>query len=91
MDDGRTITITVDAETALALEAAVKAGEHPSVEAAASAAVDEWWADRAMDAIGVERLRGMLQEAAASPAVDGEEVFARLIAKYEAMARAKGE
>jgi hypothetical protein len=33
----------------------------------------------------------MLQEAADAPAVDGEEVFARLIAKYEALARERGE
>lgn len=91
MDTARTITITVDPDTADALEAAVAAGEHPSVEAAAAAAIDEWWADRAIDAYGVERLRQMLQEAADAPTVDGEEVFARLIAKYEALSRERGE
>jgi hypothetical protein len=90
MDDGRIITIKLDPGAVEALEAAVAAGRHPSVEAAAEAAIDEWWADRVQDAIGHDRLRSMLQEAAASPTVDGRAAFTRLRAKYEAMARAKG-
>jgi len=90
MDDGCTITITVDPATAEALEAAVAAGEHPSVEAAVTAAIDEWWGDRVIEAMGVERLRTMLQEGLDSPTVDGEAVFARLRAKYKAMAKASG-
>lgn len=91
MDDGKTITVTLDPATTLALEAAVAAGEHPSVEAAALAAIDEWWADRAQESIGAERLREMLLESANSPGKDGEAVFAGLIAKYDALARTKGE
>lgn len=91
MDDGRTITVTVDPDTADILEAAVKAGEHPSIEAAAAAAIDEWWADRAVERFGAERLRRMLNDASNAPSVDGEDVFARLIQKYDALARAKGE
>ncbi|MGH6952271.1 MAG: hypothetical protein ACREH4_15520 [Vitreimonas sp.] len=92
MDDGRAITITVDSETAEALEASVRAGEHPSVEAAASAIIDEWWADRAMESIGVERLRGLIQEGVDSgAAVDGNRVFQRLLKRCEDWAREKGE
>lgn len=92
MDDGRTITITVDTEAVEALEASVRAGEHPSVEAAASAIIDEWWADRAMESIGVARLRELIQEGVDSgPAVDGVRVFQRLLDRCEALAREKGE
>ena len=91
MADTKTITITLDASAAEALEASVTAGHHPSVEAAASSVIDEWWADRAMDLIGVEQIRRMVQAGADSgPSVDGEEVFARLIAKYQALAKARG-
>lgn len=91
MDDGRTITITLDPATVEALEASVAAGKHASVEEAASRAIDEWWADRWQEEIGIERLRAMLQEAANSLTVDGHAVFALLRAKCEAAAQAKGE
>lgn len=92
MTEGRAVTITLDADTELALEAAVRAGEHASVEAAISAAVDEWWADRLTDQIGIDRLRKAIQEGVASgPAGDIEGVFARLLAKYESLAEARGE
>jgi antitoxin ParD1/3/4 len=92
MKADRTITITLAPDATEALEASVQAGEHISIEAAAAAVIDEWWADRAMGAIGVERLRRMIGDGVDSgPSVDGEAVFARLIAKYDALASAKGE
>lgn len=91
MDDGHRITLSVDDEIMRALEASVAAGEHTSVEQAAAAAIDAWWADRVQNLIGHDRLRSMLGAAAKSPTVDGRKVFARLRAKYEAVARAADE
>jgi hypothetical protein len=81
----------LDPDASAALEASVKAGEHASIEAAAVAVIDEWWADRAMDSISIERLRRMIPVGVDSgPSVDGEAVFARLSAKYKRMAEERG-
>jgi antitoxin ParD1/3/4 len=76
MDGARTITITLDADTADAMEAAVRSGRHTSIEDAARAAIDGWWGD-------AEEVRRLVQEGADSgPSLGAETVFAELRAKY---------
>jgi Arc/MetJ-type ribon-helix-helix transcriptional regulator len=85
------ITVTLPAEIVADLEADVAEGRFPSPDAAIVAALEEAAARRVEAEIGVERLRELLEEAEGSPSVDGNEVFDRLIAKYEAMARDRGQ
>jgi antitoxin ParD1/3/4 len=74
------IEITLDQDAVAALEGAVAAGQAPSVEGAAVAVIEAWAAD-------LEETRRLIQEGIDSgPSVDGEAVFARLRAKYGALA-----
>jgi antitoxin ParD1/3/4 len=87
----RKIEITLDEWTVAAFEASVAEGRHPSLEAAVQAALDEWYADEFVRRVGPDRLAALIQEGIDSgPGRDAEEVFARLTAKYEAMAKARG-
>ncbi len=85
------ITISLPAEVVADLETAVAEGRFASMDAAIAEAVDEIWYRDFEERVGRERLATLLQEGADSgPSVDGEQVFERLIAKYERMARERG-
>ena len=92
MGEQRKITIELSEDMAEAIERAVARGEYASIDEAIEHAVAEHEASRWEDRIGRERISAMVQEGVNSgPGVDGRQVFERLIAKYDAMARERGE
>ena len=92
MDDGRTITVTLPGDLVDGLDEAVRAGEYASRDEAVRIGLETVEADRMIEKIGIERVRGMWDEGVNSgPGKDGTEVFERLIAKYERMAAERGE
>lgn len=92
MDDGRTITVTLPRDLVDGLDEAVKAGEYASRDEAVRIGIETVEADRMIERIGIERVREMVRQGVESgPSRDGNEVFARLIAKCEHMAAERGE
>lgn len=91
MDDGRTITVTLPGDLVEGLDEAVKAGEYASRDEAIRIGLETVEADRMIERVGVEHVRQMWREGVDSKAKDAGEVFERLSAKYERLAREKGE
>lgn len=80
------ITITLPTKLVAELEASVAAGEHVSLDAAIRAALEDFEATRLYPPMDPERVRAFVQEGIDSgPGLDGEEVFAELIQKYDSM------
>lgn len=91
MDDGRTITVTLPDGLVAGLDEAVRAGEYASRDEAIRIGLETVEADRMIERIGAERVREMWREGTESNAKDAGEVFDRLAAKYERLAREKGQ
>lgn len=92
MDDGRTITVTLPGDLVDGLDEAVRAGDYSSRDEAVRIGIETVEADRIIERIGIDRVRQMWREGIESgPGKDGEEVFARLIAKYERLAAERGK
>lgn len=86
------ITVKLPEEIVSGLGEAVEAGIYTSIDEAVRIGVEMLEADKMIEGIGVERLRAMVREGAESgPSIDGEQVFSRLIAKYERVAEERGE
>ncbi|MBT9444453.1 MAG: type II toxin-antitoxin system ParD family antitoxin [Hyphomonadaceae bacterium] len=86
------ITITVPTELLELLQADIAAGDHHSLDAAVIEALEAYRATQFERRLGPERLEAFIMEGVNSgPGLDGEQVFAELIAKYEAQAAARGE
>jgi Arc/MetJ-type ribon-helix-helix transcriptional regulator len=92
MDDMKTISVTLPGEMVDGLDQAVAAGEYSSRDEALQIAVETLETDKIVERLGVERVRALLREGAESgPGVDGEAVFARLLAKYRRMTEERGK
>ncbi|MFT3728515.1 MAG: type II toxin-antitoxin system ParD family antitoxin [Terricaulis sp.] len=92
MDGGKTITVTLPSDLVDGLDAAVRAGDYTSRDEAVRVGLEMLEADRMIEALGIERVRQMWRQGVESgPGRDAEEVFARLIAKYERVAQERGE
>lgn len=92
MDDGKTITVTLPSNLIDGLDQAIEAGDYPSRDEAIRLGLETVEADRVIERIGRERVREMWRQGVESgPGKDAEEVFQRLIAKYQRMAAERGE
>lgn len=81
------ISVEVSAELAGTVREAVDRGEYASASAVVEDALHEWEVNRRIEAIGVDELRRLVAEGDASgPGIDADVVFARLRARYRAMA-----
>jgi Arc/MetJ-type ribon-helix-helix transcriptional regulator len=92
MDDPKTITITLPGELVDSLDEAVRDGGYNSRDEAVRIALEQSEADRMIDRIGIERVRELWREGVESGhSKRAEEVFERLIGKYERFAVERGE
>jgi antitoxin ParD1/3/4 len=80
-------SITLSAELATAVDAAVETGEYASASEVVRDALRLWKERRDLYGYSLEELRGLIQEGIDSgPSEDAEIVMARLRAKYAAAA-----
>jgi len=92
-----TISVVISAAAKAHAEALVSSGRYESLEEAVEAAIwqlEEWDDEEVdLDSLSPEHRAAVeegLADIEAGRVVDGETFFAELIAKYEAMAKAKG-
>ena len=86
MGKHETITADIDEALAAAVRDAVAAGDYDSVSDVVRHALTEWGLTERRPQIGREQLQAMLDDSLEGPGLPAEQVFDRLIAKYEAMA-----
>jgi Arc/MetJ-type ribon-helix-helix transcriptional regulator len=91
MDDGRTITVTLPGDLVEGLDEAVRAGDYASRDEAIRIGLETVEADRMIERMGAEQVREMWREGVTGQAKNADDVFERLTAKYERLAREKGE
>jgi antitoxin ParD1/3/4 len=81
-----TISVELSADMAGTIRAAVANGDYASESEVVEDALRIWKDERPGDEMDIEEIRRLVQEGIDSgPSVDGEEVFARLKAKYAVM------
>jgi antitoxin ParD1/3/4 len=81
-----TISVELTADMAGTIREAVANGDYASESEVVEDALRVWKDERPGDEMNIEEVRRLVQEGIDSgPGVDGEEVFARLRAKYAAM------
>jgi antitoxin ParD1/3/4 len=81
-----TINVELSEDTAGTVREAVASGDYASESEVVEDALRLWKDGRRGDEMDIEEIRRLVQEGIDSgPSVDGEEVFARLRAKYAAM------
>lgn len=86
------ITISLPTDLVADLEAAVAAGDFTSLDAAIREALEEVESIRRIDNADPVRLAALIQEGVDSgPDLDGEQVFAEILADLEAEAVRRGE
>lgn len=87
MDDHETRNITLSADLAAAIDAAVETGDYASASAVVDEALREWAERRDNFGYTIEELRALVQEGIDSgPSLDGPEVMRQLRAKYDLIA-----
>jgi antitoxin ParD1/3/4 len=92
MDEPKTITVTLPGDLVDSLDESVREGGYSSRDEAVRIALEQSEADRMIERIGIERVRKLWREGVESAhSKPAEEVFERLIRKYERMAAERGE
>lgn len=89
MGKHETITADIDEELASVVHGAVAAGDYESVADVVRHALAEWREAERLPKIGRDEFEAMLEKGLQGPGIPAEQVFDRLIAKYEAMAAAQ--
>jgi antitoxin ParD1/3/4 len=85
------ITVTMPEEMAAKLRAAVDAGSYATTSEIVREALRDWTDDQQRRQASLERVKGLISQADASPSHDSEKVFAELrayVAEKAAEARA---
>ncbi len=87
----KTVTVTLPADLVDCVDAAIEAGDYASLDEAVRVALESLEADRAIETLGLNRVRELWREGVESgPSVDAGAVFTRLSAKYRRMAQERG-
>jgi antitoxin ParD1/3/4 len=81
------VTVALPADTAGVVRDAVASGEYATTSEVIREALRDWSLKRKLAHLEIDELRRLVQEGAESgPGVDADLIFARLRAKYAAMA-----
>ena len=81
------ISVGLPSDTIGAVREAVTSGEYASTSEVIREALRDWQLKRKLAHLEVDEMRRLIQDGADSgPGIDADAVFARLRAKYEAMA-----
>jgi antitoxin ParD1/3/4 len=78
------ITVTMPAEMAAKMRAAVEAGEYATTSEIVREALREWNDHQERRQIALKKLRALVAEGEKGPFLDGETVFAEFRQKYSA-------
>jgi len=82
------VTVALPADTAGVVRDAVASGEYATTSEVIREALRDWSLKRKLAHLEIDEMRRLVQEGAESgPGVDADLIFARLRAKYAAMAR----
>jgi antitoxin ParD1/3/4 len=76
------ITVTMPAEMAAKMRAAVEAGEYATTSEIVREALRDWSDYQERRELKLKKLRALIKEGQESETLDGETVFAELLAKY---------
>ncbi len=88
------ITVTMPEEMAAKLRAAVETGEYATTSEIVREALRDWSDEQERKQAALEKMRGLIAEAAAGPSYPAEQVFAELrafVAEEAAKYRAGGD